>query len=289
MHHSEFLAFLMLCILCSDTALAGYGASQSTTEASMPTLGVQSGSAQYGSSDMAEYSTQAPPTFQQMSLQPLDTRLNSPTNVYFRGSEMSWSDYSGISSLSSPLFWASTSTGWSWYAVVPLGGWSRQIVYVPVPGVMKVYETYPSGATQEYDLGSASFGYSYLWFYADVPGRHTSIFTVDGVPSNAVITDVSSTAQVQQGYSSAATSSQASSAVTGTTSRYSFNSGLAVTYPTGAGTTSRYSLKASTRPSGGVTTSGRSTSGVTSIGYVPGGVTSGSSTSAAASSGGANY
>ncbi len=276
--HRTFLALLMLCILCSGTALAGYSAGQSSAEASMSSLDVQSGSAQYASSDLAEYSTQAPPASQQMSLQPLDVGVSAPGSVYFRGGKMSWGDYSGISSLSSPLLWASTNGGWSWYSVVPLGGWSRQIIYVPVPGVMKAYETYPSGAVQEYDLGSAGFGYSYLWFYADVPGRHTSMFTVDGAPSNSVITDVLSTSQVEPGYSSpvtSAVSSASSSSSTATTGRYSLVSGAAVTYPTGAGTESRYSLRSSTRPSGGVTTAARSTSGVTSIGYVSGGVSSG--------------
>jgi hypothetical protein len=44
--------------------------------------------------------------------------------------------------------------------------------------------------TQVYNLGQIQNGYSYIWFNAGTSRRYTSIFTANGVPSNAVTVDV---------------------------------------------------------------------------------------------------
>ena len=42
----------------------------------------------------------------------------------------------------------------------------------------------------EYNLGLVQPGYYYIWYYADAPGRHSSIFSTNSGYSNAVIIDV---------------------------------------------------------------------------------------------------
>lgn len=138
----------------------------------------------------AEYYQQPPPESQQGSLLSYDIRSSPPSTVYYGGTYIAWSSFSGAFRGDSPLFWVLASGGWSWQAACPLGSWVRELIYVPKTGTLKVYEIYPSGITQASDLGWASAGYHSIWFNADVPGRHITIFTVSDNPSNAVVIDV---------------------------------------------------------------------------------------------------
>jgi hypothetical protein len=248
MNYRLIAVFFLMFTVCSGTALAGYDGTQYAIE-SNPDMGMTLGfdesklsypDFQYDASMTAEYSTQAPLSSQQMSLVSLDTSTSRPRSVYLRGDQMSWNDYAGISSQASPIFWAATSSGWTWSASLPLGSWSRQIIYVPMPGNLRIYETYPSGLTKTYDMGFAYPGYSSIWFYADVSGRHVSTFTVGGVPSNSITTDV-----IRSTIPAVKTVPRAGGYMNADQpkSRYSFNSGLAREYDNGLGSTSRYSLK----------------------------------------------
>ena len=42
----------------------------------------------------------------------------------------------------------------------------------------------------KHDLGSVPPGYYYIWYYADTPGRHLSLFALSNSVSNAVTIDV---------------------------------------------------------------------------------------------------
>lgn len=121
----------------------------------------------------------------------------SQSSFYYGGTYLPWSQFASAFQGSSPAFWMLSSQGWTWYALVPLGGWVQELMYVPTRGQITAYEIYPSGMTQATSFGYATPGYQYMWFYADVPGRHVTIFTVDGVPSNAVTVDVSNQAVAQ--------------------------------------------------------------------------------------------
>ncbi|HWQ18149.1 MAG TPA: hypothetical protein VN455_00095 [Methanotrichaceae archaeon] len=211
MNYRIFAALIILSILFSP-ALAAIGGSQqpasalSSAGAPQPQPGyIPPGSqaaAQYGSplysqsqrpplEATAAYSAQAPPPAQQAALQPYAMSTASQSSYYYGGTYMPWSQFTSAFQGISPAFWMLSSQGWTWYAQIPLGGWVQELMYVPTEGQITAYEIYPSGMTQATSFEYASPGYQYIWFYADVPGRHVTIFTVDGVPSNAVMVDVS--------------------------------------------------------------------------------------------------
>ena len=159
-----------------------------TPEPSQSPIGVYETS--YDSTVGAYYTTVAPPVAEQKALITYNTVAAPPTAVYYQGAYVPWTTFTVTFPRTSPAFWVSTFSGWSWYAVCPFHGWVRELMYVPKTGTLKVYEIYPSGQTRFYNYGWASPGYKYIWFYGDSPGRHIAIFTVSDTPSNAVTVDV---------------------------------------------------------------------------------------------------
>jgi hypothetical protein len=89
-----------------------------------------------------------------------------------------------------PALWVASSVGWSWDATCPVGGWIQNLMYVPYTGTMKLYEFYPDGSIKLYSYGFTTPGYKYIWFYADTPGRHLTLFTIFDKPSNYITIDV---------------------------------------------------------------------------------------------------
>lgn len=144
----------------------------------------------YDSTVGAYYTTVTPPAAEQKALITYNPAAAPPTAVYYQGTYVPWSSFAITFPKTSPAFWVSTYSGWSWYAVCPLHGWVRELMYVPQTGTLKLYEIYPTGKTKLYSYGWASPGYKYIWFYGDTPGRHIAIFTVSDTPSNAVTVDV---------------------------------------------------------------------------------------------------
>ena len=142
------------------------------------------------SSVTAVYSTQAPPAVQQNVLLSYNVQTAPPSAVYFSGTFMPWTSFHQIFPAKSPMLWVTSSAGWSWYASCPVGGWVQNLMYVPYTGTMKLYEFYPDGSTKLYSYGFATPGYKYIWFYADTPGRHLSLFTMFDKPSNYITIDV---------------------------------------------------------------------------------------------------
>jgi hypothetical protein len=138
----------------------------------------------------ATYTTQAPPVTQQKVLLNYDVQTAPPTTVYYSGSFMPWTSFNQVFSAKSPALWLTSSAGWSWYATCPVGGWIQNLMYVPYTGTMKLYEFYPDGSIKLYSYGFAAPGYKYIWFYADTPGRHVTLFTIFDKPSNYINIDV---------------------------------------------------------------------------------------------------
>jgi hypothetical protein len=132
----------------------------------------------------AVYAFQAPdvPNGAVMSLE----KAEGSDYVYHKGLYYPWDDFLEASSGKEPFFWVETTLGWSWYASMPCGSWTRKLMYLPRGGSLKLYETYSDGKTRTYDYGWTRRGYKYLWFKGDLPGEHISIFTINDVPSNAV-------------------------------------------------------------------------------------------------------
>ena len=197
-----FAIILILCILGSGTALAGFGENQRTADRSMsmPEAGATSAAhardlpiltATAKTQAMpAALCQQAPPSSQQKRLLHYDVESTAKSLAYYNARYLPWNGFSGSIPKNAPLFWVATSEGWSWDASLPLGAWVQELMYIPEDGTLKMYEIYPSGAAQRYVLGFPSSGYYYIWFYGDVPGKHITIFTVDDEPSNAVMIDI---------------------------------------------------------------------------------------------------
>jgi hypothetical protein len=61
---------------------------------------------------------------------------------------------------------------------------------VPAASPLTMYELYPGGFVMRYDLGFVQPGYYYIWYFADTPGRHRSVFVASSGYSNTVIIDV---------------------------------------------------------------------------------------------------
>lgn len=153
------------------------------------TVGAYPGPVTSTSSVTAVYYTQAPPVTQQNVLLTYDIQTSPPTAVYYSGTYMPWTSFYQVFPASSPAIWISSSAGWSWYAICPVGSWIQELIYVPTTGSMKLYELYPDGTTKLYDYGWAPPGYKYAWFNADVPGRHIIMVTISGNPSNFITID----------------------------------------------------------------------------------------------------
>lgn len=138
----------------------------------------------------AVYSTQAPPATQQNVLMSYNVQTAPPAAVYFSGTYMPWTSFNQVFPTNTPALWVASSAGWSWYATCPVGGWVQDLMYVPYTGTMKLYEFYPDGTVKLYSYGFATPGYYYIWFYADTPGRHITLFTIYDKPSNYITIDV---------------------------------------------------------------------------------------------------
>lgn len=138
----------------------------------------------------ATYTNQAPAATQQRVLLPYSVQTDPPKAVYYSGTFMPWTAFSQSFSANSPALWVASSQGWSWDARCPVGGWIQNLMYVPYTGTMKLYEFYPDGSIKLYSYGFSTPGYKYIWFYADTPGRHITLFTIFDKPSNYITIDV---------------------------------------------------------------------------------------------------
>jgi hypothetical protein len=179
------------------TTSSGVSATSSVVQAStstgmLPTSAVVASSASTSSASTitALYSSQAPAASQQNSLLAYDIQTAPPSAVYYSGSYLPWTSFYQVFPASSPALWITSSAGWSWYAVAPLGGWVQELMYVPVTGTMKVYDLYPDGTTRYNSYGFVDQGYKYRWFYANSQGRFLTMLTVSDIPSNYITIDV---------------------------------------------------------------------------------------------------
>lgn len=143
----------------------------------------------------AFYTTQSPVTTELNGLNPFNLQSDPSTYVFYKGNYLGWNGFISQFPSTSPGLWIERSLSWSWYATMPLGGWVRELLYIPVPSPITMYEVYPSGSVMKYNLGFVKPGYYYIWYYADTPGRHVDVFGVNCGYSNLVFIDVYSVPQ----------------------------------------------------------------------------------------------
>ncbi len=140
--------------------------------------------------EQAFSTTQTPTNTELLTLQPFDVEASQSTQVFFKGSYLGWNGFEVQYPRASPGLWIERSGSWSWYATMPLGSWARELLYVPTASPISIFEIYPSGYVMKHNLGSVPPGYYYIWYYADTPGRHLSLFALSNSVSNAVTIDV---------------------------------------------------------------------------------------------------
>ena len=142
------------------------------------------------SQQLALYISEPPVKTDLQGLRPFNVKVSPSTNVFYDGSYLKWNGFISQFPSTSAGLWIERSAGWSWYATMPLGGWSRELLYVPIVSPISMYDIYPSGFVMRYNLGVVRPGYYYLWYYADTPGRHIDVFGTNSGYSNKVIVDV---------------------------------------------------------------------------------------------------
>jgi hypothetical protein len=143
-----------------------------------------------GGTEIAAYTEQAPPTTDLKKLMPSAVLTSPPRYMYYNGDYLAWNDFSTTFPSNNPGLWIERAMSWTFYATLPWGGWTRELIFVPQASPITMYEIYPSGYVLGYNLGLVQPGYYYIWYYADAPGRHSSIFSTNSGYSNAVIIDV---------------------------------------------------------------------------------------------------
>jgi hypothetical protein len=144
----------------------------------------------YGGTENAVFTEQAPPDADLKRLMPSSLLASPPGYMYYNGDYLAWSDFSAIFPGNKPGLWIERAVSWTFYATLPRGGWTRELIYVPQASPVTMYESYPGGYILGYNLGVVQPGYYYIWYYADTPGRHSSIFSTNAGYSNAVVVDV---------------------------------------------------------------------------------------------------
>jgi hypothetical protein len=140
--------------------------------------------------EMAVYTEQAPPTTDLKKLMPSAVLTSPPRYMYYNGDYLAWNDFTTTFPRNKPGLWIERAVSWTLYATLPWGGWTRELIYVPQASPVTIYEIYPSGYVLGNNLGLVQPGYYYIWYYADAPGRHSSIFSTNSGYSNQVIIDV---------------------------------------------------------------------------------------------------
>ncbi len=119
---------------------------------------------------------------------------NYPSTVYF-SNQMQPVNYATYQS--NPMYaqsnslWIQGTNSWTQYAVVPQGATVPLIAITPAGGTGNLYFMDSTGRTYTYNY--YFYPYSQMTFYADVPGRHTIYFVVNGKTSNQVVIDVTGT------------------------------------------------------------------------------------------------
>jgi len=139
---------------------------------------------------MAIYTSLEPSQADQMKLMPIDLSRNPLSFIYYKGRYQTWEKFSSAFPGTSPGLWIEGNEGWTWYASMPQDHWVRGLLYVPTASPLSMYEVRPGEFAKMFDLEPVQPGYYYLWYYADSPGRHLSLFAANKTNSNAVTIDV---------------------------------------------------------------------------------------------------
>ena len=208
------VSFLILASILVGASLGGLDKSGSTVEENLTLsdfgamipqtsgsdfaagVGAPQAAATAPGTEVAAYTQQAPSGSQIGALMPSTILSSPPRYMFYSGNYLSWNDFSATFPTNRPCLWIERAVSWSMYATLPWGGWARELMYVPTASPVTMYEVYPGGYVQGYNLGFAQPGYYYIWYYADTPGRHRSVISTNSGYSNEVVVDVYSTSSI---------------------------------------------------------------------------------------------
>jgi hypothetical protein len=208
MRHRKIAGMAIVCIFLVGLSIAGLDKSGDTTAENLsmsefstlmpsdvmqsPLMGedIPSATASAAGTELAAYTNQAPPEGDVGTLMPASTQSNPPMYMYNNGDYVPWNDFIATFPSNQPGLWIERAVSWSQYATLPLGGWARELLYVPSGSPVTMYEVYPFGFVRGYDLGYVLPGYYYIWYYADMVGRHRCMFVASNAYSNEVVVDV---------------------------------------------------------------------------------------------------
>ena len=162
----------------------------SNLESASVDTGAPQATSEDAGTEIAAYTKQVPPVTDLKKLMPSAVLKSPPRYMYYNGDYLAWNDFTTSFPTNNPGLWIERAVSWTQYATLPWGGWTRELIYVPQASPVTMYEIYPSGYVLGYSLGLVQSGYYYIWYYADTPGRHRSLFATNSGYSNAVIIDV---------------------------------------------------------------------------------------------------
>jgi len=162
----------------------------SNLQESLVDTGAPEATSTYGGTENAVFTQEAPPAADLKRLTPSSLLASPPGYMYYNGDYLAWSDFSAIFPGDKPGLWIERAVSWTFYATLPWGSWTRELIYVPQASPVTMYESYPGGYILGYNMGLVQPGYYYIWYYADTLGRHSSIISTNAGYSNAVVVDV---------------------------------------------------------------------------------------------------
>ena len=142
--------------------------------------------ANINNSAMAKYSKITPSAAEQNALLPYNFVAYPPGSVYYMGIYVPWAQFGQTFFGDQPMAWVETDSGWDVAAKMPKGTWVREFIYIPSSGDLESSVIAPTGQISNKNYDSATPGYKYLWFYAEMPGTYVNTFQTGGSESNSV-------------------------------------------------------------------------------------------------------
>lgn len=130
-----------------------------------------------------------------------DITGKAPSAVYYgAGVGLPYSQYTSTAPYKTGDLWIQGANNWTQYVVCPVGTWLQLVANVPAGGSAGFYEVVQTDATTTgYMVYQFSAGYNSMNYLADQVGRHMLYFVQNSQPSNVVVVDVFSQAQVSPG------------------------------------------------------------------------------------------
>jgi len=128
----------------------------SNLQESLVDTGAPEATSTYVGTENAVFTKEAPPEGELKMLMPSSLLASPPGYMYYNGDYLAWSDFSAIFPSDKPGLWIERAVSWTFYATLPWGSWTRELIYVPQASPVTMYESYPGGYILGYNMGVVS-------------------------------------------------------------------------------------------------------------------------------------